>query len=391
MKTLKPIMVAMCVTCLWSAHGGAQDIPAVTNVIVISTSPDNGTVPYNTGEVTVRLVGRGFSTVTGTNGVRLDDLNGIDDPVRTAATNYTVDSDMQITATFPVGIRTRGAVGWNVIVTNSIGANTNSVEKFVPRAGLLISEIFIGTTAYNDHEFVEVYNPTASKLNASTLDFRFHVRNSSGGDGAKGLTPVTDCDIPAHGFLLLVSPGATNETWSTNRDYIYSGGAPTLAGNCGVYVSLSSVPDVKVIDKVGWGSQPQYGYEGVRLPTLTNDFSAARKPAGSWGHTTDTDTNKNDFLTQSTNITPRGSADPLEPPAPAEIVIAPESVHFAGGHFLMEGTAATNLTLSVRCSPDLSSNFTIIGTATANVNGAFNYNDADADSVAQRFYRVTYP
>lgn len=394
MRTHPAIVVAAVLLGLGAALGGAQDMPTVTNVAVLSTEPDNGTVPYNTGLVTIRITGSGFSTVTGTNGVRLDDLNGGDDPVRTAATNYTVDSDLQITATFPPGIRTRGAQGWNVIVTNSVGANTNSVEKFVPRAGMLISEIFIGSSDATDHEFVEVYNPTAGRLNASTLGFRFHVRNSSGGDSAKGLNKAkgtNDVCIPAHGFLLLVSSNALDESWATNADYLWTAGAPTLAGNCGVYVSLSSTPDVKVIDKVGWGSQPQYGYEGTRLPTLTNDFSAERRPADGWGHATDTDTNRNDFLAQTTNITPRGSADALQPPAPASIVITPGSLTFAGDHFLLEGTASTNLVLSIRASPDPASNFTILGTATADANGAFDYEDADTATVEKRFYRVTYP
>ncbi len=391
MKTLNPILVAMLVMCCCSTLCGAQGIPTVTNIVVIATSPDNGTVPYNTGLVTMRIIGSGFSTVPGTNGVRLDDLDGYNDPARTAATNYTVDSDRQITATFPAGIRTRGALGWNVIVTNSFGANTNSVEKFVPRAGLLISEIFLGTTAYTDREFVEVYNPTARRLNASTLGFRLHVRNSSGGDAAKGLTKVTDCDIPAHGYLLLVSPAATNESWAAHCDYILSAGAPALGANCGVYISLSSTPDVKVLDKVGWGTQPIPGFEGARLANISNDYSVARKPAGGWGHAVDTDTNVNDFLSATTNINPRGSADPLEPPAPAAIVIAPESLRFAADHFLMEGTASSNLILSVRSSPDLSSNFTILGTVTADENGAFSYDDADTATVEQRYYRITYP
>lgn len=391
MKIQASILAAVFAMCLSSAHCGAQGIPAVTNVSVLSTSPDNGTVPYNTGTVTIRIVGSGFSTVAGANGVRLDDLDGFNDPARTAATNYTVDSDTQITATFPAGIRTRGAVGWNVIVTNSAGANTTSAEKFVPRAGLLISEIFIGKTGASDCEFVEVYNPTANRLNASTLGFRLHTLNATGGDSAKGLTKVTDCDIPAHGYMLLVSTAATNESWSTHRDYIYSTGSPALVGNGGAYISLSSTPDVKVLDKVGWGTQPVPGFEGVRLANISSDYSVERKPAGGWGHATDTDTNANDFLSASTNISPRGSADPLQPPPPASIVIARESLQFADDHFLMDGTAASNLTLSVRCSPDLSAPFTIIGTATADETGAFDYDDADTDSVEKRYYRVTYP
>src|SRR5207245_2709480 len=100
--------------------------PTVTNVQVQSTSPDNGSTPYNTGTATVVITGTNFSSVTCPGGVKLDDLNGAGAAVSTATTNCTVDSSTQITATFPAGIRTNGATGWNVLVTNSFGSNATS-------------------------------------------------------------------------------------------------------------------------------------------------------------------------------------------------------------------------------------------------------------------------
>ena len=120
----------------------------------------------------------------------------------------TVDSPTQITADLLAGIGTNGATGWNVIVTNTGGANTSSDVPFVPRAGLLMSEIYTGTAGSTDHEFLELYNPTATAIDPSEtgIGLRLHIRNSTGTtDTNKTLTAVTSTPIPSHGFLLLAS------------------------------------------------------------------------------------------------------------------------------------------------------------------------------------------
>ncbi|MBX3211725.1 MAG: hypothetical protein KF850_06810 [Labilithrix sp.] len=297
--------------------GTAVQAPTVTNVVVTATLPDNGTTPYNTGTTTVTLTGTDLGTVDCagmTKGIALGDLNGIDEPVGTRAASCTVDSDTQITATFPAGIRTNGATGWDVIATNTAGSNATSDVHFVPRAGLLISEVYTGTTNATDHEFIEIYNPTGTSIDTSPagLNLRLRIRNGAGTtDVSKTLTPVTDGIIPSHGFLLIVSSqSGPPDLWFAERDYTYSA---DLVSSGSVYISLSATAQALVIDKVGMGGQPQGGYEGAALASVPSNVSAERKPAGGAGHATDTDDNSADFNAPSAAITPRGTASAPQP------------------------------------------------------------------------------
>lgn len=299
-----------------SFTGTAAQVPTVTNVVVVSTSPNNGATPYNTGTATVTITGTGFGTVdcvSALKGVLLDDLDGIDAPVGTRATACTVVSATEISATFPAGIRTNGATGWNVIVESPGGANATSVVRFVPMAGLLISEVYTGTTGNTDHEFVELYNPTANAIDtkAAGIGLKLHVRSSSGADTNKTLTAVTSGVIPSHGFLLIASSAsAAGDAWYANRDYTF---AAALVANGGVYISLSATDNAKVLDKVGWGTQVAGGYETAAVANIASNQSAERKPAGGGGHATDSDANSADFNAPSPTLTPKGIADGPQP------------------------------------------------------------------------------
>jgi hypothetical protein len=300
--------------------GTPVQAPTVTNVVVTATSPNNGTTPYNTGMTTVVITGTDFATVDcagAVKGVKLDDTDGADAPVGTIATSCTVDSDTQMTATFPAGIRTNGAMGWNVIVTNQAGSNSTSTVRFVPVAGLLISEVFTGVSGGTDREFVEIYNPTSTAIDttqATGIGLRLHIRSSTGADTSKALTAVTAGVIPPKGFLLIASSQSDpTDPWYDVRDYTYSAASSALVSNGGVYISLSATRDAKVIDKVGWGTQPAGGYEGTALVNISSNGSAQRKPAGGAGHATDTDSNADDWLGPSATLTPRGTASPPEP------------------------------------------------------------------------------
>jgi hypothetical protein len=295
--------------------GTGASAPTVTNVEVTATSPDNGTVPYNTGTVTVKLTGTAFSTVTCPSGVKLDDLDGAGSAVNTGATSCTVDGDTKITATFPAFIRSNGTAGWNVQVTNQAGTNMASAVKLAPKAGLLISEVYTGTSGATDHEYVEVYNPTATSIDPVALAIRLHTRSSTGTDTSKTLTHVTANSIPSHGFLLFVSSQSTAlDAWFASRDYTYSASSADLVGNGGVYISSSTSAGVKVIDKVGWGTQPAGGREGTAVANIASNVSAERLPGdGQGGHAADSDDNSADFKAPSATLSPHGTADATQP------------------------------------------------------------------------------
>jgi hypothetical protein len=296
--------------------------PTVTNVVVASTNPDNSTTPFNTGTSTLIITGTNF---TGATGVTLDDLDGAGNPVNTALTEVTVNSATQITATVPAGVRTNGSTGWNVRVTTPAGTNSVSSVKFIPQAGLLISEVYIGRssagtgcTTASQCEFIELYNPTAHAINVSTLGLKLHIRNSSGTDTNKMITYINN-SIPAKGFFMLLSQqtGAGDLTGVNGidafavRDATYTAGSNDLVGNGGVYISLSSTANLLVLDKLGWGTQPSGGYEGTAIANLATGQSARRKTEGALR--TDTDVNSTDFNAPDANFTPKGSVSATEP------------------------------------------------------------------------------
>jgi len=290
--------------------------PTVTDVAVVSTNPDNGTIAYNTGVTTILITGTAFSTVTCPAGVTLDDLDGRNVPVGTRATSCTVDSDTQITATFPAGIRTNGITGWNVLVSNFFGGNTTSDVRFKPAAGLLVSEVYIGSPGAlgaADREFVELYNPTSRSIDVTSggIGMRLHMFTSSGIETTKTLTFLTAGVAPSHGFLLLISiQSVDTDPWFAGSDAIFAAG---LVANAGVYVSLSSASEDKVIDKAGWGAASFPAFEGSPIPPMLAGVSASRKPAGGAGHASDTDDNASDFNPPSTAISPQGSSAPPQP------------------------------------------------------------------------------
>lgn len=298
-------------------NGTAVLAPTVTNVVVTATIPNNGTTPYNTGTTTVTITGTDFITVACPAGVALDDLDGVGGAVGTNPTACTVDSDTQITATFPAGIRTNGATGWNVRVTNVIATNATSSVRFVPLAGLVVSEVYTGKGGggLTTHEFIEIYNPTGTTIDttAAGIGLKLHIRNGAAvpSDTSKVLALVTTGLVPSHGFLLVVSSASdAGDAWYASRDYTFSAG---LVGDGGVYLSLSATEDAKVIDKVGWGTQAAGGYEGTAATALGSSVSIERLPAGGAGHATDTDVNVNDFTAPNALITPRGIADGAQP------------------------------------------------------------------------------
>ena len=83
--------------------------------------------------------------------------------------------------------------------------------------------------------------------------------------------------------------------------------------NGGAYISLSATANAKVLDKVGWGTQPAPGYEGAVAANVPNGQSIERKPACGAGDATDTDDEKADSNAPSAAITPMGTVDPPQP------------------------------------------------------------------------------
>jgi predicted RNA-binding protein with TRAM domain len=297
--------------------GTALQVPVVTTVAVQSTVPNNSTSFYNTGTATVAITGQYFTGVSCPSGLALDDLDGAGNLVGTHPTSCTVNSDTSITATFPAGIRTNGPTGWDVKVTNAVGTNATSAQLLVVKAGLLISEVYTGTSGGGgnnvDQEYIELYNPTATSINVSTLGLKLHFRSAAGSDSSIPVIVVNTTMI-SHGFYLIVSNTTkSNESWYAHQDASYSPTSVQLIDNGAAYISLSATANSRVLDKIGWGTQPSPGYEGTAVANIPLDSSVSRKPAGGLGHATDTDNNLNDFNAATLTLTPRGSVDTAQP------------------------------------------------------------------------------
>jgi hypothetical protein len=86
-----------------------------------------------------------------------------------------------------------------------------------------------------------------------------------------------------------------------------------LGASSGMYISLATAAQARVIDKLGWGNVQQPWSEAHSTNNLGNDDSVQRQPAGGAGAATDTDNNKNDFNPPSSGITPLGSSAPPQP------------------------------------------------------------------------------
>jgi hypothetical protein len=297
-------------------QGKAQVAPTVTGLAVLATSPSNGTKFYNTGTATVMITGTEFTGVDCPSGVHLDDLNGARMAVDTRPISCTVDSATQITATFPIGIRTNGTLGWNVQVTNTVGTNATSSVKLVIYAGLLVSEVLGQQAGQPTREFVEIYNPTANAIDLTTLGLAVHIRDGNTDvTVAWALINNSHRTIASHGYWLLASSqSVSTNAWYSHRDATYDATLGEMGNDSGVYLSLSGTAQTKVLDKVGWHNQNALGYEGNAVNNnLAGDASIQRKPAGGNGASTDTDVNASDFNAPNTSTTPRGTSDPAEP------------------------------------------------------------------------------
>jgi len=61
------------------------------------------------------------------------------------------------------------------------------------------------------------------------------------------------------------------------------------------------------------------------------------------------------------------------------------------GHLIIFGRTAPMTTIQIQSSSDMSQSFEMIGSATSDANGVFQFEDNDAAALSKRFYRAIYP
>lgn len=273
-------------------------IPSVTNVVVLSTSPNNSTTPFNTGSTNIRITGNRFSSVTCPSGVKLND------PGNTVAASCTVDSNTQITATLPAGIRTNGTTGWDVLVTNSNGSNANSSVKFIPKAGILITEVGDRYSSTTANDYIEIYNVTAHSINLSSYRWmRDSGCNLSNGWTQSNATFSTST-INAHSYFLISRSSNTisadiSTMGNLSNNYcvaITSGGA-----------APSSAAASNIIDFVAFGTSITDSENSSIAPAISAGRSIRRNGTCK---STDSDQNSSDFTLITSPSAPKNSGSP---------------------------------------------------------------------------------
>ncbi|HKJ81614.1 MAG TPA: phospholipase D-like domain-containing protein [Ignavibacteriaceae bacterium] len=185
---------------------------------------------------------------------------------------------------------------------------------------LVISEILIDgvyeSSASNNDEFVEIYNPTSNPVDVSnwTIDYR----SASSTTFNNKYTFPAGTIIQSHKFYLFGGGGVSNRDNSAQSVLLG-------LGNTGGGVFLRNSTGT-TIDLIGWGTAIAGNYEGTVATKPAQGVSLERKANSSSTSTTmgiggsdelegngyDTDDNANDFV-QRTTPQPQNSSSPAEP------------------------------------------------------------------------------
>lgn len=139
-------------------------------------------------------------------------------------------------------------------------------------AHIVISEILAGVDGNADHEFIELYNPTADPVDLTGWELR--KRSSSGSESNLVDNGKFAGTIPAHGYFLIASPAYTG---APGADLLYSVTSATLA-----YTSNSVVlyggdhASAPVVDEVSWSEIPKN--ESYARDLASGSFSLNANP-----------------------------------------------------------------------------------------------------------------
>lgn len=195
-----------------------------------------------------------------------------------------------------------------------------------PTNHLVISEIQLSSAT---EQFVELYNPTASRQSLAGYSLQYQ----SAGSGLP-LTTVFNFDstnsIPAFGYFLLRPNGSLQPSDQTYTGSIALGdGTLALVSSTAAVSSLSSST---LVDLVGYGTSTLT--EGNAAPAITGSGSLERLPgvnASTLGNALDTNDNRADWQLRAT-AEPQTSASASEQPVTPAVVTGLSVVDFANDH-----------------------------------------------------------
>lgn len=203
---------------------------------------------------------------------------------------------------------------------------TAPVQAAEPATHLVISEVH--TNQAGTEEFIELYNPTNTAIDLEALGLKLHIRDAAGAAANAPLLFLEDT-IPAHGYFLIAHRGS-GYVADADALYEFSPSVSQLTDNGSVAISTSATPGQNVIDMVGWGTQPNGGYEKAPFtPNADPTQSIERRPGSlmpTAGNGIDTNDNSADFVLR-TSVEPQNSDSPAEKPydneAPKTRIVSP--------------------------------------------------------------------
>ena len=203
--------------------------------------------------------------------------------------------------------------------TDTAVPQASSTPQPGPVARALISEVLGGVQGNNDHDFIELYNPSPdTPLNLDGMTLWYQLEE---GKEERILYRWTETAyLPPHGHYLL---GRLGQTYAAEVDAFFDLSLATSRGGL-----LLRGADDQPVDSLSWGDDPQKYGEGEAAPATTRGVSLERKPGGEQGHSTDTDDNSSDFSLQE-DPWPQGTASRVTPFREERLEIkvsAPETV-----------------------------------------------------------------
>jgi len=220
---------------------------------------------------------------------------------------------------------------WSLFITDDTDGNGGTIARgwslnistAIPstKAGqLVISEFRLSGPNGADDEYIELYNPTGSRLTVQSADGSDGL-GIAASDGNTRCVVANGTVIPANGHYLCANSSATIPV---EADNVYAAGIPDNAGVAlfnnatgGTSYSLANR-----LDAAGSTSETDAVYkEGTGYPALTTntlDYAFYRdlRPAGV---PKDTDNNAADFIFVDTSATNVGAAGALGAPGPENL------------------------------------------------------------------------
>jgi hypothetical protein len=212
-----------------------------------------------------------------------------------------------------------------VLIAILILAAPIAIAQEVP-AHVVISEVYPDADDEYNSEWIELYNPTAKKVNIGGWTIDTATKPSE--------ATIPDVMIPAHGFYLIAdkgfSTGKDNSSWP-DADLE----AEIRLRNDDGWCRLNNSGNF--VDTVGWGTATTNETQNADKPE--EGKSIERKPlGGGYAPCQDTDDNSADFDEPGTP-TPKNKSSPEMDPAP--VVLFDSAGNFKGGSVRIQDAVDT--------------------------------------------------